>query len=186
MKSCSLCELAALRGESLLFYHTRMVSSSSRVLTLLSAAAMITASAERVSSSALLPLRLPELKPPQLPDNVRAFLQRVRTWSAGSGFGTGRGASGNLRDDGGTPGDMVVAATGDSEEWKMQVEKKGVKVWRRSVAGSKNDEIRGNGLIRASPRAVLELLRVRHMRIYALPTRPPANPPCAPATVVKR
>ena len=137
--------------------------SSWRVLTLLSAAAMSTASAERASTSALLPLRLSELQPPQLPDNVRAFLQRVRTWSAGSSFRAGGGASGNLRDDGGVPGDMVVAATRDSEEWKVQVEKKRVKVWRRSVAGSRNDEIRGNGLIRASPRAVLELLRVRTM-----------------------
>ena len=54
---------------------------------------------------------------------------------------------------------MVVELTADSEDWKLQLEKKGVKVWRRSVPGCKNDEVRGNGLIKAPPAAVLELIK---------------------------
>eukprot|EP00966_Prymnesium_polylepis_P151772 3506141-Prymnesium_polylepis.1 len=46
---------------------------------------------------------------------------------------------------------FVVDATRSGDEWSLRVERDGVRVWRRSVPGSAHAEVRGNGLIRASP-----------------------------------
>jgi len=54
---------------------------------------------------------------------------------------------------------FVVEATRASEDWSLRAERDGIRVWRRSVIGSPHDEVRGNGLINASPRQVLALLR---------------------------
>ena len=53
----------------------------------------------------------------------------------------------------------VVEATRASDEWSLRVERDGIRVWRRDVRGSPHEEIRGNGLINASPRQVFALLR---------------------------
>ena len=43
--------------------------------------------------------------------------------------------------------------------WTLKVEKGNVRVWARSVAGSKFREVRGNGIVDAPPAKVLALLR---------------------------
>ena len=58
----------------------------------------------------------------------------------------------------GDPEALVRDATGD-DRWVLKVAKADVRIWSRSVPGSPNNEIRGNGLIEAPPRKVLELLR---------------------------
>jgi len=54
---------------------------------------------------------------------------------------------------------FVVDATRASDDWSLRVDRDGVRVWRRSVPGSPHDEVRGNGLIQASPRQVVALMR---------------------------
>ena len=54
---------------------------------------------------------------------------------------------------------FVCAQTREGEDWSLRAERDGVCVWRRRVAGSPHDEIRGNGLIDAAPRQVLSLMR---------------------------
>ena len=117
--------------------------------------------AEPRGPGTLFPLRLPDFLQPkqplfQLPEGVQQILRQLQSWGRRTGGGS---SGGSLRDDGCVPGDMVVELTADSEDWKLQLEKKGVKVWRRSVPGCKNDEVRGNGLIKAPPAAVLELIK---------------------------
>ena len=90
----------------------------------------------------------PTLPPlPQLPD-----LQQF--------FPTTRGVSANLRDDGFVASDLVLELKGDGEEWRLAVDKGGVRVWRRAVRGSPFDEIRGNGLIHVPPSMVLALVKI--------------------------
>lgn len=94
-----------------------------------------------------LQLRLPRLPPlPQLPR-----LPPLPFWSR-SRHG---GAGGSLLD----PTSFVRESTSSGEGWTLCVERDGVRVWRRTVPGSSYDEIRGNGLIKAPPKAVLSLLR---------------------------
>ena len=47
---------------------------------------------------------------------------------------------------------FVKEVTRSSEDWTLRVEREGVRVWRRSVPGTAHAEVRGNGLINASPR----------------------------------
>ena len=54
---------------------------------------------------------------------------------------------------------LVKDATRDGEEWSLRVERDGVRVWQRSLPGSRLAEIRGNAILRAPPRRVVAIMR---------------------------
>ena len=95
--------------------------------------------------------QLPKLPDaPQLPKlpSMMAFRERL----------SGDGARGRVDDDA-DAASFVRDATSDDEAWVLKAERDGVRVWQRRVPGSPYDEIRGNGLVHASPQQVLDLLR---------------------------
>lgn len=89
--------------------------------------------------------QLPQLQLPQLPK---------LPWQQSGGGGGGGGAI-QGRDE----LSIVSDSAGSGEEWSLVLERDGVRVWRRPRPGSPNDEVRGNGIIKAPPRAVIALLR---------------------------
>jgi len=58
-------------------------------------------------------------------------------------------------------GDKVVVldAMHAGSDWSLKVNRDGVKVWQRTLPGCPYAEIRGNALLRASPNAVVALMR---------------------------
>jgi len=55
--------------------------------------------------------------------------------------------------------EVVRDATSCDNSWSLSVQRDGVRVWRRTVPGSPYNEVRANGILQASPREVLALLR---------------------------
>ena len=105
--------------------------------------------------------RLPRLPPlPQLPplprlEEVQECVRKVieaprKRWIAA--------ASEARTESGGDAVAFVKMLTG-VDGWTLKVEKGNVRVWARSVAGSKFREVRGNGIVDAPPAKVLALLR---------------------------
>lgn len=100
-------------------------------------------------------LQMPQM--PQMPDMPRLRMPRIPrlpSWRAGKQAGS----------SGADISDAAVAAfvddaTSDDESWQLKVETGTIRVWRRKVAGSKFDELRGNGVLDASPERVLRLLQ---------------------------
>jgi hypothetical protein len=94
---------------------------------------------------------IPQLAPPRLPSlppALRRFRPAVKANRRGSDLGDAAACE-----------DLVGDLTSDDEGWQLQVERDGIRVWRRKVEGSSYDEIRGNGLVSAPPATVLALLR---------------------------
>ena len=54
---------------------------------------------------------------------------------------------------------LVEDRASSGNGWTLKIQKDGVRVWRRPLKGCPNDEIRGNGIISASPKTVLALIR---------------------------
>lgn len=103
--------------------------------------------------------KLAELQLPQLPALPALHLPRLPELRLRPGRRLGSGGA-DLQNDGFVTSDLVQDLTSGSEEWRLQIERQGVRVWRRAVPGSPYDEIRGNGLIKVPPKVVLALLKV--------------------------
>ena len=102
-----------------------------------------------------LPTQLPTLRLPHLPQLPQLPALPSLPFG-GARRGVGGGASdGDLRDPLGVVSESVSSGNG----WTLVLERDGVRVWRRPVKGSPVDEVRGNALVNAPPKAVVELLR---------------------------
>lgn len=100
---------------------------------------------------------LPRLQMPQMPEMPRLRMPRIPrlpSWRAGKQAGS---AGADISDA--AVAAFVDDATSADESWELKVEKGTIRVWRRKVEGSKFDELRGNGILDASPEKVLTLLQ---------------------------
>lgn len=101
---------------------------------------------------------LPELQLPQLPQLPQLQMPQMPRLPA-LPFWPQRGRSGGNDDVLHDATAFVRDSTSSGEGWTLVIERDSVRVWRRSLPGSPYDEIRGNGILKAPPRAVLNLLR---------------------------
>ena len=92
-------------------------------------------------------LKLPQVRMPELHPDLKRLAQGLKREG-----GAGRIAGGD------NPAAFVTELTG-VDGWELKHEKDGVRVWRRSVAGSPFGEIRGNGIVDAPPAKMLALLQ---------------------------
>ena len=102
-------------------------------------------------------LQMPQMPRLEMPDMLRLRMPRIPrlpSWRTGKQAGM---AGADISDA--AVEAYVIDATGDDESWQLKVEKGTIRVWRRKVEGSKFDELRGNGILDASPEKVLRLLQ---------------------------